>query len=277
MSTYGSGYNQPDINLAGGGAGNVQTTFVFQPGGVAKDNVYTDWAALIAAHAGIAGPKIIEFDDTFVSPVVVPAGTYDLSQTILSGGIGTPIPPPLVNLADGVVFENFEEMETITMTSFSTAPIITARPPILPINTLTIRRGSITTAGTAPFISVLAGAFFSLLLDESAGMFAGTIPPVDLAAPGVGMSLVLDEVGQIDAGVVSGPVGSSVTLIIRDSSAIVPTPPGPPAFLGSLFTILSPQAANVDFTAAPADWVGADPTNVQDAITRIAAALGPIA
>ena len=264
-------YNQRDINL-GVGSGNVQTTFVFRPGGPAEANVYNDWSTLFADASAVEGPRIIEFDDAFESPIVIPAGTYNLDQISLIGSIGTPIPPRLVNLEDGVVFENFEEMSGITMTSLSSSPIVTAAPPILPINTLTVRRGSITAGGSAPFVEVLAGAFFSLLLDEAGGLFLGATPPIDLEA-GAGTSLVLDEVGQIDAGVVSGPAGSSVTLIIRDSGAIVAAPPGPPSFLGGLTTILSPQAGNVSYTATVGVWAAPDPTDLQTAVSRIAAAV----
>jgi len=64
----------------GGGKSGTQYAFVYRPGGGASyENVYTDWPSLYAAISLVQGPKLIQVDDSFVSPAVVPAGTYDLS------------------------------------------------------------------------------------------------------------------------------------------------------------------------------------------------------
>ena len=72
-------------------ASDVFTTFVYQPGGVAAGNVFTSWAALYAAlnvaaptsANGTRSPTVIQVDDSFVSPAVMPAGTYNLNNVTL--------------------------------------------------------------------------------------------------------------------------------------------------------------------------------------------------
>lgn len=89
--------------------GATQSTFVFQPGGVASTNVFTSFTALYAAlnvaapasANGTRSPTTIQFDDSFVSPAVIPPGTYNLdsvtwdavaSDATASGGAAVSIP-----------------------------------------------------------------------------------------------------------------------------------------------------------------------------------------
>jgi hypothetical protein len=53
-------------------AGQAIVVFVFRPGGVAQDNVFTDWQALVDAMKTVEGRKILEFDDSVSSPCVIP-------------------------------------------------------------------------------------------------------------------------------------------------------------------------------------------------------------
>ena len=48
--------------------------FVFRPGGVQQDNVFTNWETLVDAMKTVEGRKILEFDDSLVSPCVIPRG-----------------------------------------------------------------------------------------------------------------------------------------------------------------------------------------------------------
>ena len=47
--------------------------FVFRPGGVQQDNVFTNWETLVDAMLTVEGRKILEFDDSMQSPCVIPA------------------------------------------------------------------------------------------------------------------------------------------------------------------------------------------------------------
>jgi len=66
----------------GGGKSGTQYAFVYRPGGVAGENVYTDVPSLYAALSSIQGNKLVLIDDSIVSPAPWPAmgggGTYNL-------------------------------------------------------------------------------------------------------------------------------------------------------------------------------------------------------
>src|SRR5262245_60673504 len=60
-------------------------TFVFRPGGVPGGNVFTDFFALKNALAAAEGLKILEFDDSIVSPILLPAGTFPMHLVSWTG------------------------------------------------------------------------------------------------------------------------------------------------------------------------------------------------
>jgi hypothetical protein len=65
--------------------GVVPTSFVFQPGGVARANVFTTWNPLYAIFSSVAGQKVIHGDGTFNGGVcTIPAGEYNLDNTLLT-------------------------------------------------------------------------------------------------------------------------------------------------------------------------------------------------
>lgn len=58
---------------------NAVTSFVFKPGGVASANVFTEWAALVAAAQGLEGMKHVYFDDS-LEPTNIPEGEWDFGS-----------------------------------------------------------------------------------------------------------------------------------------------------------------------------------------------------
>lgn len=109
----------------GPSTGNV---FVFQPGGVQSANVFTDWNNLMMEVSTIEGPKIIQMDDEFVSPVVVPSGVYNLENVVIEGRVFTRdggAETTNVNLDDGCVFNNIAHFRyNLQIRSLSANPII---------------------------------------------------------------------------------------------------------------------------------------------------------
>ena len=103
--------------------------FVFRPGGVPQDNVFTSWPALVAALSTMQGRKIIEFDDSLVAPgaCVIPAGQWAMND-VSWAGFG-PRPGrirPLVEIVEGVVLTRFRIIGgqiTIVNKASSTSPI----------------------------------------------------------------------------------------------------------------------------------------------------------
>ena len=107
-----------------------QTTFVFRPTGSAGDNVYTTWASLITAIGLVEGPKIVYLDDSASgAAVVIPAGTYDMTDVILTGktdGTTASTDFVTVTLTDGVIFNNLSDItNNLAITSQNTTtPVI---------------------------------------------------------------------------------------------------------------------------------------------------------
>ena len=60
-------------------------TFVFRPGGVQGGNVFTDFFELRDALASVEGLKILEFDDSIVSPIELPPGTFPMHLVSWTG------------------------------------------------------------------------------------------------------------------------------------------------------------------------------------------------
>lgn len=105
-------------------AGMTQYVFVYQPGGVAADNVFTDWAALYAALSAIQGERLVEFDASFTAPCVIPAGVYALEDVIFIGNWTRPNTSVVFDV--GVVTTGLRHMRTslrITAADPVTAPI----------------------------------------------------------------------------------------------------------------------------------------------------------
>jgi hypothetical protein len=102
----------------------TQYVFVYQPGGVAVDNVYTDWSLLYAALSLIEGERLVEFDSTFTSPCVIPAGAYTLKDVIFTGTWTRPNTD--VTFDVGVITTGLRHIRTslrITAADPTTAPI----------------------------------------------------------------------------------------------------------------------------------------------------------
>ncbi len=78
--TLGAGLTNGDWSLASIGSAPI-STFVYQPGGTASGNVYTDFTALVSAYNTQAQPGLIRLDDTF-SPgfISIPAGSHDFNR-----------------------------------------------------------------------------------------------------------------------------------------------------------------------------------------------------
>lgn len=172
----------PDVGLAavvGGGGGGVavsapRTDFVFRPGDPlgARQNVYTDWAAMFAAIATVQGTKRVLLDDEFVTPIAVPVGSWDVTDV------------EFVGIGPGVV------VGLGTVMSFPTGAVLTSSKPI----------------GFPPGLTLQRFRFRNVVLDTSA---AG--PPITLTgATAVGLIELVDSAIGGTPGGLSGPVVATV-------------------------------------------------------------------
>lgn len=250
------------ISGAGGGAiaiAEPRTCFVFRPGGVAVENVYTDFTALMAAVNSVEGCKEILFDDSLLSPCVIPAGAWDFTDVVLNGiNIGTP-----VSVSDGATFTSSRAqplfvVQRIAMTNLSTAsPITMANAEILRVE----QGGSLASNG-GPGIG---------LVDIPAGPVVGGIQLADLSS-------------LVDAGqpVVTVAAGSTLSLVMEgeesfnDDDTIAGAGNAQASALSSSARVSSAQAALVGGLAIGLPAIARDRYGVPavDAVTPAAALHG---
>jgi hypothetical protein len=168
----------------------LETTFVFRPGELSPHGtIFNDWIALYRVFSQVEGPKVIQIDDSIVSPAVIPAGVYDLFNTALVGNINkTPAGiNTLCHLADGVQLARLGEVRNVlTVVSFSTSV------PVRPLgdnDLLVIERGARIEndpTATVPFSTFLPDSvkrLFSRVLSAARSGQRGTLCSPLMPAP----------------------------------------------------------------------------------------------
>lgn len=114
----------------GGGAGGTTSSFVFQPGGTAGQNVFVTWPSLVAAVNAVVGIKFVLIDPTH-GVCEVPAGTWNLNNWWIVGG-GPSFALTFLNgahidpLTESLYFEN------LTIVDAGSTPILTLTPANFP-------------------------------------------------------------------------------------------------------------------------------------------------
>ena len=104
--------------------GGVGSCFVFQPGGTAGKNVYTDWAALVTAAFSVEGIKTIYFDNTY-STCNIPEGEWDLGgYTIFHGKQPANIGVTRVVFLDKAKIKSVNEFHYIDLYTQSSEPVM---------------------------------------------------------------------------------------------------------------------------------------------------------
>ncbi len=107
--------------------------FVFRPGGIEQDNVFTNWEALVDAMLTVEGRKILEFDDSLMSPCEippVPVGRDAWQMKDVSWAGFGPRPGqffrPVVRILEGARFSDFRMIAgqiTIVNRAMTTSPV----------------------------------------------------------------------------------------------------------------------------------------------------------
>lgn len=247
------------------GAG-LTPTLVYQPGGVARANVYTTWSTLYAALNAVApvstngfrAPTTIQVDDSFVTPAVVPAGAYNLDSVTLNavasfnynqgGGF--------LSLSAGVTlsFGNLCLADGIQVVYLGTTPCVTVSGPAQECNLFTLRGVYLACAAAGAFMAVTNG--FSFVRANLGTIIGdGTHAVFTCAAPG-SIQIELYGSAQINAAATTG-AGTIV-----DWDCIVPGAQGAGVLV----------VQDVGYVpGVPGNWAGAPPTKVNQALDRIAA------
>ena len=198
--------------------------FVFQPGGVAGGNVFTDWPTLVAALAAQPGEKILQFDDRIVTPCVVPPGTWDMTEV---EWFGDPLPASVaVSVSDGASLPNLRKMGgfiTVTNHNNTTAPVVI--PNTVATTIFNLGRGlicgdfcQIVQAGSAPFFdcsALLANDQFLLRVNAQV---SGTSPFIQFGNSPGKLALALYE-SRIWAGMIAGTNAAAIMNVAQEWGA----------------------------------------------------------
>jgi hypothetical protein len=179
-----------DFDWRSFGGAATQYAFVYQPGGVAHDNVYTDWPTLITAMSAISGPKLLQFDNSFNS-ILIPTGTWSVDDVTWVGrerqntGFSTSIE---VQFDDAAVVTGLRRIRNLTLTA--------------------------TTSTAAPISDFTAGDIFYI---EDASTISGGNPVLDFSGTGFDKSasiVLVDESQILQGGTSPIKMGGNGTLNI---------------------------------------------------------------
>jgi hypothetical protein len=272
-----------------------RTTYVFRPNGIAVGNIFTTWAALYAATLLTPGPKTIYFDNQAGGVCNIPAGAYDFGLGCNFIGIlpgdGTTSNRVDIICAEGVTFTTpIASIAQARLTYNGTGVLMTipATGKIFHFIMRDFARISVNVSG-GRLISIPEGAILIFDMYDSAVINAPAAGAfiVDTTGTTVATQFLLNclNTGQVN-GVIpincfrGGAGPSYVFSANRLSLFAVGTQVVPLAqqnnMPGGVITVTFPLSAPVvpytPLTAAR--WVAPIPTNVQNALDRIAAVVG---
>lgn len=260
--------------VGSGGAG-----VVFAPGHPNPPaGTYTTWATAFAAAQAIVGvPVWLEVDDTY-GPCSVPAGTYDFRLNIWLHAPLLGSPSRVLELADGVVFQNLQYVQgSVLLRSLSTSPIVEVVNGTN-IFAMTFNAG-VEAQGTAPFFRPGLNGFQVVAVQGGSELRAGAQPAIELGDPTATALLPVSQSGVVQDSAIAGAAGTLAFLVQSTSAQFGFNQPG---FLGAQVTLFGTQAALLGYApAVPGDWVGPAPVDAQQGLDRLAAAVagllgGPI-
>lgn len=169
------------------------SSLIYREGGVAGNNIYTDFPSAVTAANVLNGAKVsIEIDPSLGSPNI-PAGVYDLTNITLFGTYGN-VPPTLV-IASGVTFSAiWEEVSNLNIVSNSLSAVFTTT-----VNTIIyIGSATIITSPSSPFFVVGASGGTDFVLSFGA------------------------ELGDSTHAVIACGTGSTAFLFLRTNSVVYP-------------------------------------------------------
>jgi hypothetical protein len=268
----------PGSPNSGGGGGGPFNILVFRPGGTAGENVFTDWTLLMGALAGLQGTRVIQFDDSLVSPIIIPVGgPYDMT-----GVTWSTVPDHLVQvqIPEGASFTKLR-----TFTDRIHVRFTGTTPPIADFTfsdeLVTIDNGAeLSASGAGPMINVV-GSNATFFVGAQAGFFLIAHAVVNVGAAVTVSVFMQGSESTLAASTFSGIVGATLNLVLATSAPFVYST-SQAAFLGTLsaqnasrtfnFPITPIVANTVLGSVATSQLVLVDPTGGAFALTLPAAA-----
>lgn len=244
-------------------------TLVFQPGGVASTNVFTSFAALFAAAAGIVGPLTVFFDGSFnlvagVPTCTIPSGAWAFTNSLVTfqgGGQEILLQSQFTHViaANGAVITGvsiFRRGKFDSVSSSVVYPFTTGTNEIIGFSAL------FTGSGSAPLIRTSGTARLSIDLYEFSQTINNGSPAFDSTSSQL-CAINTNDFTLLNTGSVTGNVTINIASVGSQNN------------LGPGFTVtLSTFANDLGYTpSTPLDW-SPPPTQVAQALNQLAATGG---
>lgn len=249
---------------------------IFRPGGVQQGNVYTTFTAVDAALAAMGDiPRVLHFDDSVVSPCVVPSGSWSSQSKVLWKGDGQNGLVTQVTIADGASFAGPAlTFEDIYLKSEATSSPMTLSNG----DRITVRKSADLScdAGAAPLFDgsgIGAGQFVVLNLEFFAWL-GSAIPNntvIDMSADAAhGLYIQVGENCAVGNNTIASHASGLVSIIVMSTSAFVLEQDniagtflfrsrGYPQYNKNPSRIAAPATANIS-DVRPGDWILLDAT-----------------
>ena len=249
----------------GGAPGTLgqRVTFVFRPGGVASENVYTSWAAMMADVASVAGPKWIEIDSSLAA-AHVPAGNWNIGDCTFSSAQNGLIDTLIWDDGAHALFGASAKLQMygVNFQSASTTPVATMSSGLLLLTEANINSQA---APAVPWLSVTGNGVFAILY--GGGFGDGTHNAVTV---GVGFTMAVNA--QLTGSVFAHAFGGlgRVNIGVDDTSAPAP-PAGNAQDIAVAFFFFLATAGFVGFSPGVAGNWNPVPTAVKAALDQLAA------
>ena len=194
--------------------------FVFRPGEPNPGgNVFADWATLCAALLTVEGYKTLQFDNSIVSPCVIPPGLWDMTDVewtgLTSAVLGAPN-PVIIDVVEGAQF--------VALLTIGGQIVINNRATVTPPNVIasatTVEFGfgpagdnpNLVNIGTAPFWDASSMPNNNALIIRHSGGITGSNPAIQLGA-GSGTRFV-DGMGLVALTAANMVVGSNPAAVV---------------------------------------------------------------
>lgn len=261
-------------------ASDSPTQFIFRPGGVAGDNVYTNFALLYADLAATPGQKELVFDNSASgNPITIPSGSYDFTSTRWTSKLfafaGFDPVSPQITLTNPTQITNLREIDGLRVTWTSAV----GTPP-LRYNSggnefLYLRNAFINVSfGMVPLVLVADGGGPSptnlyIVTQSSVRLGGANAEWLGITGTSQVTAILASNSSFADDSVV-GAVGTQLTVTSDTTSNANSAQPN---MLGTANFNLSDDASQLGYTAngSGGSWGGVGiPPSVEDALDRLA-------
>lgn len=202
-------------NGGGGGGSGPFDVVVFRPGGTAGQNVFTTWTDVMTALSSLQGQRILQFDDSDTSPIVIPTPSTPGTPYPMDGVIWASSPDRIaqVQISEGVSFTKLRTFTNRVQVTFTGAT-----PPLADFGLTNPQLDLVTIDNGASVKSTGSGAMFSVggttqfNIGAQASILTGSHAVVNVTAAVTVTVVVQGAQATVADTSISGIVGSTLTM-----------------------------------------------------------------